>query len=56
MRRIRVKIEHLCGVRLVEERIIGDIVHNIRVVYLRSTVLRRHKKWKMFDIVFLGSM
>ena len=40
---LRSTIRNLCGVGLVEEIIIGDIVHNIRVVECRSTVIRRHK-------------
>ena len=54
--RIRMKVERLFSVGLVQESIIGEIVHNIRVVYHISTMLRRHRQWEMLGRVFLGSI
>eukprot|EP00253_Pinus_taeda_P027918 PITA_27918 len=54
-KKIRRKARSLCSVGLVEESIIGEIIHNIRVVDRKYIVLRRHKQWEMLGRVFLGS-
>jgi len=53
---MRVQVVILCSVGLVEESIVGDIFHNIRVVDHRSMVCMRHRQWEMLDRVLLRFM
>lgn len=50
------RIVSLYSVGLVERMIAGDIVHNIRVVDRRSTVLMRHRQWGILEKVVLEFM
>jgi len=54
--RTRVMVRSPYNVRLVEERIARDILHNIRVVDRISTMHRRHIWWGMLDIILHGSL
>lgn len=54
--RKRVMVGSLYNVGLAAKIIAGEIVHNIRVVDRKSTVLRRHKQWETLDKVFLRFM
>ena len=53
-RRLMVGKFYIVG--LVVERIIEEIVYNIRVVGLRSIVHMKHEQWGMLDRVFHKSM
>lgn len=55
-RKIRMKVGILCNVGFVENSIIGEIVHSIRVVDHGSIVIRKHRQWETLGILFLGYM
>eukprot|EP00253_Pinus_taeda_P034505 PITA_34505 len=54
--RTRVMVGSLYNVGHMERIIVGEIVHNIRVAYRKSIVLKRCKQWGMLDRVFLRFM
>lgn len=54
--RIRVVVENCCSVVFVTNIIAIRIIYCIRVAYLRSIVLMRHKYLGMWAREFLGSM
>lgn len=51
-RKTRVMVGNLYSVGIVEERIVGDIVNNIRLVCLKSTAHKKRRQWGMLDISF----